>query len=445
MIVKPLQKPFDTELLRIASDKSISHRCAIFSLLCDEPSIIRNYLSAEDTLNTLNIIIALGAKVEIYENGILRELKLGDSLRLKGVYIKELIITPPKQIKEPACVLECGNSGTAMRLFLGLLSACKGHFVLSGDEFLNTRPMKRVSAPLIEVGAKIDARDNGERAPISIRGSKLEYFKFKSEISSAQVKTALILAGLLSNGCEFSESELSRDHTEKMLLGMQAPLLIKDNTTIEVSPLKTALKPLEIDVPNDPSSAFFYAVAAAIVPNAKIVLKNMLLNKTRIEAYRVLERMGAKINFIQTSKEYESIGDIEVAYAPLKAVMVSENISWLIDEAPALAIAFACASGTSELINAKELRVKESDRIAVSVAGLRACGIDAVELEDGFRITGANPKPAIIDSHGDHRIAMSFAILGLLCGIQIQKSEFIATSFPNFSAILRDLGASVED
>ncbi|BCX78979.1 3-phosphoshikimate 1-carboxyvinyltransferase [Campylobacter sp. 19-13652] len=445
MIVKPLKKPFSAELSQIASDKSISHRCAIFSLLCNKASRIKNYLSAEDTLNTLNIIIALGAKVEVHENGALRELKLGDSLKLKGLYINELIITPPEQIKEPACVLECGNSGTAMRLFLGLLSACKGHFILSGDEFLNTRPMKRVSAPLTQVGAKIDGRDDGERAPISIRGDKLKYFKFKSQISSAQVKTALILAGLLSEGCEFSESELSRDHTEKMLLGMQAPIKIKENSEIAVSPLKTALKPLEIEVPNDPSSAFFYAVAAAIIPDAKIVLKNMLLNKTRIEAYKVLEKMGAKIKFVQTSTKYESIGDIEVAYAPLKAVKVSENISWLIDEAPALAIAFACADGTSELTNAKELRVKESDRIAVSVAGLRACGIEASELEDGFMVTGGRPKQSIIDSHGDHRIAMSFAILGLLCGMEIKKSEFIATSFPNFSEILRDLGASVED
>ncbi|MBR8462504.1 3-phosphoshikimate 1-carboxyvinyltransferase [Campylobacter sp. faydin G-105] len=419
-----LNEPINALLDRIASDKSISHRTAIFSLLSDRPSRVRNYLRAEDTLNTLKIVELLGANVK----------QDGD----------EIVITPPVNIAEPHKVLECGNSGTAMRLFMGLLAAQDGFYVLSGDEYLNARPMARVSNPLIAVGAKIDGTNNGDTAPLCIRGTKLEWFKFHSPIASAQIKSALLLAALYSNGCEFSEDELSRDHTERMLKGMGADI-VTNGLNICLKPMKSPLKPLDIDVPNDPSSAFFFAVAACIVPGSYVVLKNMLLNKTRIEAYKVLERMGADIKFKETTSEYESVGEIEIRYAPLHAVSVSENISWLIDEAPALAVAFACASGTSRLRNARELRVKECDRIAVSVAGLKKCGIDAHELEDGFEITGGTANSAIIDSHGDHRIAMSFAVLGLRCGMIIQKSEFIATSFPNFSQIMRKIGASIED
>ncbi|MGG7048365.1 MULTISPECIES: 3-phosphoshikimate 1-carboxyvinyltransferase [unclassified Campylobacter] len=424
MKVKAIQNPIKSTLEQISTDKSISHRCAILSLLSDQPSIVRNFLRAEDTLNSLKIIENLGAKVE--DRG------------------EEIIITPSANLREPSVVLDCGNSGTAMRLFMGFLAASEGFFVLSGDEYLNRRPMARVGKPLEKVGAKIDGAKNGDLAPLCIRGKKLDYFNYQSPIASAQIKSALILAALKSNGCKFSEPELSRDHTERMLKGMGAEL-ITDGLNLEVKPLKEPLKPLQIDVPNDPSSAFFFAVAAVIIPNSHIVLKNMLLNKTRIEAYEILRKMGADISYKTTSEKYEIIGEIEIKYAPLKAVEVSENIAWMIDEAPALAIAFACASGTSRLTNAKELRVKECDRIAVTVAALRACGIDAKELDDGFEITGGTANSAIIDSHGDHRIAMSFAVLGLTCGMVIEKSEFIATSFPNFSKILRQLGASVED
>ncbi|MGH1600980.1 3-phosphoshikimate 1-carboxyvinyltransferase [Campylobacter majalis] len=424
MKIKAINEPIKAEISNIASDKSISHRSAIFSLLSDKPSRVRNYLRAEDTLNTLKIVQNLGA--DVIDNG------------------DEILIMPPNKITEPKVVLECGNSGTAMRIFMGLLAAQDGFFVLSGDEYLNKRPMARVAKPLIEVGAKIDGTSKGDKAPLCIRGAKLKYFSYQSPIASAQIKTALLLAALYSNGCEYSENELSRDHTERMLGGMGADIKI-DNLNIKLNPMTKPLNPLNIDVPNDPSSAFFYAVAATIIPCSHIVLKNILLNKTRIEAYNVLAKMGAIVKFHKNSEKYEDIGDIEIAYSPLKAVEVSENISWLIDEAPALAIAFASASGTSKLINAKELRVKECDRVAVTVAGLKKCGIEAKELEDGFVITGGNPTSAIIDSHGDHRIAMSFAVLGLRCGMIVEKSEFIATSFPNFTQILRKIGVSVED
>lgn len=416
--------PLRAEISNIAADKSISHRAAIFSLLAEGTSKISNYLAAEDTLNTLKIVELLGARVQ----------------RDTG----EILITPPAAIKEPNVPLDCGNSGTAMRLFMGFLVGREGFFVLYGDRYLSERPMRRVADPLCKVGAKIYGRASGEKAPIAVLGQKLGYFEYASKIASAQVKTALILAALRGSGCRFSEPELSRDHSERMLKAMGAQIS-QNGLAIEVTPLSSPLRPLEIFIPNDPSSAFFFAVAAAITPGSRIVLKNMLLNKTRIEAYEILKRMGAEVKFNKTSEIYEQIGDIEVAYAPLHAVEVSENISWLIDEAPALAIAFACAQGSSVLRNAAELRVKECDRIKVTCEGLRACGIKARELQDGWQIEGGEANAAIITPCGDHRIAMSFAILGLRSGMIIEDSDCIATSFPNFAAILRQIGAGVED
>jgi 3-phosphoshikimate 1-carboxyvinyltransferase len=223
-----------------------------------------------------------------------------------------------------------------------------------------------------------------------------------------------------------------------MLKGMGVKFETISETEFLIRPLLFPLTPLEITVPTDPSSAFFFAVATAIVPNSKIVLKNMLLNKTRIEAFKILQKMGTKIEFIEKESKYEIIGDIIVEYAPLKAVEVSENISWLIDEIPALAIAMSVADGKSVVKNAKELRVKESDRIQAVVQNLKHCGIDVVEFEDGFSVVGGTLQPAVIKSFGDHRIAMSFAIAGLLVGMKIEDVESINTSFPNFFEILSE-------
>lgn len=429
MRVEAIKSAFQVSFEHLASDKSISHRCAIFSLLSQKPSVIKNYLNAEDTLNTLKIVEALGAKIEQKED--------------------EIIITPPSKIKSTnEKVLDCGNSGTAIRLLMGFLAGIEGEFVLDGDEYLRKRPMRRVAEPLEKIGAIFKGEGGANFAPIKVKGKRLDFFSYDSPIASAQVKTAMILAGLNGNGCEISEPSLSRDHSEKMLQGMGAELDIsKENgkIKIKVNKLKEPLKALNLEVPNDPSSCFFYAVAAAICENSSVEIKNMLLNKTRIEAFKVLEKMGAKIEYKPKNSKYEDIGDVKISYAgKLKAVDVSQNIAWLIDEAPALAIAFACADGTSTLRGAKELRVKECDRIAVTVAALKKCGIEASELEDGFVVTGSKPKSAVIDSHGDHRIAMSFAVLGLLCGMEIEKSEFIATSFPNFTQCLEKLGAKIK-
>jgi len=416
--------PFDLVCDDIAPDKSISHRCAIFSLLSDKPSIIKNFLQGEDTLNSLNIAVQLGATVR----------KDGDSIR----------ITPPKVLAEADDVLDCGNAGTGMRLYCGLLSGIKGSFVLTGDRYLRHRPMNRVVKPLRSIGAKIDGREGGNLAPLCIRGGELNAFRYESPVDSAQVKSALILAALQADGISYyKESLLSRDHTERMLRGMGAEIKAIDDAGsensgwIEIRPLKKALSPLEMTVPSDPSSGFFFAVAASIIPGARVRIKNVTLNPTRIEAYKALERMGAAIDYVENENVYEPIGDIEIQYnGKLKAISIEKNIAWLIDELPVLSIAMAVAEGTSSVRNAKELRVKESDRISSVINSLNACGIETDEYGDGYDIKGGTIQKATIDSHGDHRIAMSFAIAGLLSGMSIEDTACIDTSFPNFFDIL---------
>lgn len=418
--VEALQKPFNVTIDNIASDKSISHRCAMFSLLSDKPSHIKNYLTAEDTLNTLSIVEQLGAKISREGSNV--------------------TIIPPLNLIEPKNILDCGNSGTAMRLFCGFLSSVEGSFVLTGDKYLNQRPMNRVAVPLRSIGAFIDGREHGNKAPLFIRGAKLDSFTYESPVDSAQVKSAMILAALRAKKTsKYKENELTRDHTERMLKGMGADLKTNSEGFIEISPLTKPLNPLNITVPTDPSSAFFFAVAAAIVPGSQVTIKNVTLNPTRIEAYKVLQRMGAKVEFIETENLYEPIGDIVVKHHTLKGVEVSENISWLIDELPALSIAMSIAKGSSVVKNAQELRVKESDRIKSVVNNLELCGIEFNEFEDGYEVIGGSLKKAKIDSCGDHRIAMSFAIGGLLCGMDINDTDCILTSFPNFEDLLQTL------
>lgn len=419
--IKKLTKAFDITISNIASDKSISHRCAMFSLFSNKTSYIKNFLTAEDTLNTLKIVEQLGAIVKID----------GSSVE----------ITPTEKLIEPSEILDCGNSGTAMRLFCGLLASVDGAFILSGDKYLKERPMKRVADPLRSIKANIDGRENGNKAPLFIRGVKnLEAFTYSSPVDSAQVKSAMILAALRANGIsKYKENELTRDHTERMLNGMGAKIETSSDGFINIHPLTGYLKPLDITVPADPSSAFFFAVAAAITKNSRVLIKDVSLNPTRVEAYMVLKRMGAIVNFIEKENIYEPIGDIEIIHNELNSVEVKEKISWLIDELPALSIAMSLASGKSKVSNAKELRVKESDRITAVVENLKLCGVEYTEFEDGYEIIGGSLKKANINSFGDHRIAMSFAIAGLNCDMDVEDVDCINASFPNFKEILDSL------
>ncbi len=411
-------KSFSLNISDIAPDKSISHRSAMFSMLANGESQITNFLRAQDTLNSLEIVKNLGAKV----------VDDGTTIKISS-----------DGIKEPFEILDCGNSGTGMRLFCGLLSSANGHFVLTGDKYLRRRPMKRVTTPLREIGAIIDGRDDSNLAPLSIRGASLKAFYYESKIASAQVKSCMILAALRADGvCSYTEPELSRDHTERMLKGMGADIVINGLKTI-IKPMKELLKPLIIRVPADPSSAFFFGVAAAITPDSSVVLEGITLNPTRIEAFKALERMGADITYDLTDDKYEPIGNITVKYAPLYAITIEDNISWLIDELPVLSIAMACAEGTSVIKNAEELRVKESDRISTVVNGLNACGIKTTQYKDGYTVTGGTLNSATVDSDGDHRIAMSFIIAGLKCGMEVTDLDCINTSFPNFFSLLQKI------
>jgi len=414
VIVEPCRE-FSLSIEAIAPDKSISHRSVMFAMLAQGTSEITNFLRAEDTLNSLEIVKNLGANV----------VDDGSTIKISS-----------EGIQESFEVLDCGNSGTGMRLFCGLLSSANGHFVLTGDKYLRSRPMKRVTTPLRNIGAKLDGRADGDLAPLSIRGASLNAFNYESKIASAQVKSCMILAALRADGiCTYTEPELSRDHTERMLKGMGAEITVEGLKTT-ITPMKELLSPLTIRVPADPSSAFFFAVAAAITPDSNIVLEGVTLNPTRIEAFKALERMGADIKYEITDNKYEPIGNISVKYAPLKGIVVEDNISWLIDELPALSIAMACAEGESLIKNAEELRVKESDRISTVVEGLRACSIEVHEYKDGYRVVGGELKSAKVDSDGDHRIAMSFIIAGIKCGMEVTDLECINTSFPNFFELL---------
>lgn len=416
--VAPRSSAFSFKTGAIAADKSISHRSAMFAMLANGESVVENFLRAEDTMNSLRIVEKLGAKV-VDDGRVIRISSEG--------------------IQESDEILDCGNSGTGMRLFCGLLASAEGHFILTGDAYLKRRPMKRVTSPLRSIGAKLDGRNDGDLAPLSIRGAALNAFDYESKIASAQVKSAMILAALRADGtCTYKEPELSRDHTERMLKGMGADISVSGLTTT-IKPMTKLLSPLKIRVPADPSSAFFFAVAAAITPGSEVVLEGVTFNPTRIEAFKALERMGAEISYDLKEDIYEPIGNITIKHAPLKAITVDNNISWLIDELPVLSIAMACAEGRSVVANAEELRVKESDRISTVVDNLKACGIEVEEFEDGYAVTGGTLTPAKVDSFGDHRIAMSFIVAGLRCGMEVSDLDCINTSFPNFFELLSEI------
>ncbi len=411
-----------------ASDKSLSHRAVIFSLLAQKPCVVRNFLMGEDCLSSLEIAQNLGAKVE---NTAKNSFK----------------ITPPMTLKEPNKILNCNNSGTSMRLYSGLLSAQKGLFVLSGDNSLNARPMKRIIEPLKAFGAKILGREDNHFAPLAILGSPLKACDYESPIASAQVKSAFILSALQAQGSStYKESELSRNHTEIMLKSLGANIQNQDGV-LTISPLEKPLEAFDFTIANDPSSAFFFALACAITPKGRLLLKNVLLNPTRIEAFEVLKKMGASIEYAIQSKDLEMIGDIYIEHAPLKAISIDQNIASLIDEIPALSIAMLFAKGKSMVKNAKDLRSKESDRIKAVISNFKALGIECEEFEDGFYIEGleditqlkqrlSQKKPPLIQSFNDHRIAMSFAILTLALPLEIDNLECTNISFPQFKRLL---------
>ncbi len=433
-------------------DKSISHRAVMFASIAKGESRIENLLLAADTISTLKAMEFLGAKIK------------GDhevSVPGYGALYENYTITGGGlQLKEPASFIDCGNSGTTTRLLCGLLSGNPFFSVLSGDESLNSRPMKRVIKPLAEMGAKIMARASDSYPPIAIRGGRLRGIKYDMPVSSAQVKSALMLAGLYADGeTVITEPSTSRNHTETMLRSIGAEVKEywiterhkvysfsegKDGShTVTIQRPANDLNPFKIRIPGDFSSAAFFIVGALITRGSDVLIKNVCLNTTRIGLYDALRLMGAKISIenqtilISGAGEQEIVGDLHVKGAQkLKALNISGyQVPFMIDELPILCIAAACAEGRSEIRGAAELRVKESDRIKAMAEGLKKMGIEIEEFEDGLAITGGKMKGARVDSFGDHRIAMSFAIAGLAASgvTEIENGEdAVKISYPEF-------------
>jgi len=407
-------------------DKSISHRAIIFSSLAKGKSIIKNFLRAEDPLSTMNAFRALG--VEITDKG--------EDIIINGNGIYGL--------KEPPNVIDCGNSGTTMRMLSGVLAGNPFFSVLTGDESLRTRPMGRVINPLRQMGAEIIARGENKYPPIAIKGKKLQPIKYAMPVASAQVKSAILLAGLYTDGeTEIIEPAKSRDHTERILPAFGAD--------IEVEGLRvrikggTELKGAEVHVPGDFSSAAFFIVAALLIGDSDMTIEGVGMNPTRTGLISALKGMGAGVEIFNIRNvSGEPIADIHCkGNAELKAIHITkENIPGLIDEFPILCVAATQASGTTIIRGAEELRVKESDRIKSMATELKKMGAEIEEFEDGLSITGKKGlKGTIIESYRDHRIAMALSIAALIAdgSTTINGVSSVNISFPGFFEILRRL------
>ncbi|WP_075677493.1 3-phosphoshikimate 1-carboxyvinyltransferase [Stenotrophomonas sp. TD3] len=419
---KPLQGS-----LTIPGDKSVSHRSVMFAALADGTSHIDGFLEGEDTRATARIFSQLGVRIETPS----------PSQRIvHGVGIDGL--------KAPEAPLDCGNAGTGMRLLAGLLAGQAFDCTLIGDESLSGRPMRRVTGPLSQMGAKIDTESDGT-PPLHVHGGQaLHGIDFASPVASAQIKSAVLLAGLYAQGeTSVLEPHPTRDYTERMLSAF--------GVDIEFSPGKARLRggqrlrATDIVVPADFSSAAFYLVAASIIPGSELHLKQVGLNPRRTGLLHALRLMGADITEENPAEQGgEPVADLVVRYAPLKGARIPEAlVPDMIDEFPALFVAAAAAEGQTVVSGAAELRVKESDRLAAMATGLRALGMQVDETEDGATLHGGvRLGSGTIESHGDHRIAMAFAIAGQISDGEVRINDIanVATSFPDFDGLARSAG-----
>ncbi|HEX5614950.1 MAG TPA: 3-phosphoshikimate 1-carboxyvinyltransferase [Acidimicrobiia bacterium] len=410
--------------LRVPGDKSISHRAYLIGAVASGRSRCTNLATGDDVHASRLAIEHLGVRVRTGRDG---------AVAIHGVGFDGL--------REPEVVLDCGNSGTTIRLLLGLLAPQSFHAVLTGDASLRARPMARVVEPLRAMGAAIDGRDGGAFAPLAVRGGASRGIRHELPVATAQVKSALLLAGAQTDGTtEVLEPARSRDHTERLLGALGAPIGV-DGLTVRIR--RTELGAFELDVPSDPSSAAFFAVAACITPGSDLVLEKLCCNPTRLGFVDVLRRMGADLEVVPTGDEGgEPVGDLHVRASALRATTISgDEIPRVIDEIPALAIAAAFADGTTEIRDAAELRVKESDRIGTIHQELSQLGIGVEPATDGLVIRGGRPRAALLKSHGDHRIAMAAAIAGhAIDGESIVRGwRAVGSSYPEFAAHLERL------
>ena len=401
--------------ITIPPDKSISHRAVIFSSLANGTSVIKNFSTAQDPKSSLEICKSLGVKAEFKNNN-------------------ELYITSSGKLTSPIDTLYCGNSGTTMRLVAGVLAGQSFNSVLTGDESLSNRPMQRIITPLSLMGAKIIS--NNGRSPLEIYGRNLHGITYSSPISSAQVKSSILLAGLFAEGkTTVTEPYLSRNHTELMLSYMGADICING---LSVSVSQSELIPKIIEISGDISSAAYFIAAALLVPNSEIILKNVGLNPTRTGILDILEKMGADIEILNKhTVSNEVTGDLRVKYSELKACKIEGDIiPSLIDEIPILAVIATQAEGQTVIKDAQDLRNKESDRIKAIVTELKKLGAAIEETTDGMIIHGKTDlKGGIeLETYQDHRIAMSLYIAGLLCPkeILIRNFDWVNISFPEF-------------
>ncbi|MGH8985817.1 MAG: 3-phosphoshikimate 1-carboxyvinyltransferase [Acidimicrobiia bacterium] len=401
--------------LQLPGDKGISHRALLFAALADGPSRLTGLADGDDVHRTRVALEHLGVRVRTSEGAVV-VYGAGGSLR------------------EPERVLDCGNSGTTMRMVTGLVAAQPFHTVLTGDSSLVTRPMARVVEPLRRMGAHVDGRDDGARAPLAVRGGSLHGARCELEVASGQVKTALVLAGLQADGTtEVVEPRRSRDHTERLLGALGAPVEVAGDRTLRVQRAK--LPAFELDVPGDPSSAAFFVVAASVTPGSEIVLEDVSINPSRIGFVDVLHRMGAAVEVRPTGDRLgEPVGDIAVKAAPLAGITVTPEEGW-IDEVPALAVAAAFADGVTEIRGAAELRVKESDRIGTLAQELSQLGVGVEARPDGLLVHGGRPRAALLKSHGDHRVAMAAAVAAVGCegDTTVRGWRAVAASYPGFA------------
>ena len=415
--------------LRVPGDKSISHRSIMLGAIADGATQIGGFLEGEDALATMNCFRAMGVVIDGPDQG---------RVTVHGVGIDGL--------KPPPAVLDCGNSGTSMRLLTGLLAGQGFAVELTGDASLRQRPMKRVAAPLAEMGAHIETAAEG-RPPLRILPARgLRGIDYAMPVASAQVKSALLLAGLYALGrtC-VTEPAPTRDHTERMLRAFGVAVERRDNRICVDGGAR--LKATHIDVPADISSAAFFLVGASIAPGSDVVLEHVGVNPTRTGVIDILRLMGADISLLSEREAGgEPVADIRVRHAPLHGIAIPEELVPLaIDEFPALFIAAANARGETVLTGAEELRVKESDRIAVMAEGLQRLGVQAQPLPDGMRIVGGALRGGVVHSHTDHRIAMSFAMAALTAqgAIAIRDCDNVATSFPGFAGLAGRAGLRI--
>lgn len=430
MITRYLVKPGNALKGRfpVPGDKSISHRSVILGALAENVTEVEGLLEGEDVLATIAAFRAMGVQMEGPVNGY---------LRIHGVGLHGL--------KAPQVPLDCGNSGTAMRLLSGVLAGQAFASTLVGDSSLQKRPMGRVLKPLTAMGADIQSQDG--KAPLHIHGKPLQGLHYEMPVASAQVKSAVLLAGLYARGktC-VTEPAPTRDHSERMLEGFGYAVSRQENRAcLEGGGQLTGQR---IQVPGDISSAAFFLLGASITPGSDLLLEGVGINPTRTGIIEILTRMGARID-LTALREIggEPVADIRVRYAPLQGIEVPPHLVPLaIDEFPALFIAAACAKTPTTISGAEELRVKESDRIAVMAAGLRALGVAVEEQPDGAVITPSTLCGGQVDSHGDHRIAMAFAMAGQVASgdVEILDCANVATSFPGFPALARQAGLRLE-